>query len=148
MTEDRLRAVHVLEYPYTRTVGPVIGRFFTGLRERRIEGIRGSDGKVIVPPTEYDPYTSEELSEFVPVADTGEVVTWSWRTAPRAKQPLDRPGAWALIRLDGADTAMLHMVDTGGDMARMRTGLRVRARWVAEPQGDITDIECFEPEES
>ena len=32
---DTLTAHHVLEYPggYTRSVGPVVGRFLTGLRE-------------------------------------------------------------------------------------------------------------------
>ena len=47
--EQLLSASYALEYTYTRSVGPVIGRFLTGLRERRIEGIVGSDGKVIVP---------------------------------------------------------------------------------------------------
>ena len=48
---------HVLEYPggYTRSVGPVIGRFLTGLRDGRIEAVRLADGRVLVPPTEYDP---------------------------------------------------------------------------------------------
>ena len=33
---------HVLEYPggYTRSVGPVIGRFLTGLRDGRIEAVK------------------------------------------------------------------------------------------------------------
>lgn len=147
MDEEPLRATHTLEYPYTRTVGPVIGRFYTSLRERRIEGIRGSDGKIIVPPQEYDPYTSAELYEFVDVADCGEVIGWSWRTEPRRKQPVDdKPAAWALIRLDGADTSLLHMVDTGGDATKMSTGMRVKARWAKETTGDITDIVCFEPE--
>ena len=34
MTEERLRADLVLEYPFTRTTGPVIGAFLTGLREQ------------------------------------------------------------------------------------------------------------------
>jgi uncharacterized OB-fold protein len=59
-------------------------------------------------------------------------------------QPLDRPFAWALIRLDGADTGMLHAVD-GGSAGQMRTGMRVRPRWAAQTSGQITDIECFEP---
>ena len=29
---------HVLEYPYARSVGPVIGAFLTGLRDGRILG--------------------------------------------------------------------------------------------------------------
>ena len=51
----------------------------------------------------------------------GTVVSWSWMPEPLAGQPLAEPFAWALIRLDGADTAMLHAVDAGS-AAAMRTG--------------------------
>ena len=142
-----LTAPHVLEYPYRRSVGPVIGRFFTGLRERRIEGIRARDGRVLVPPQEYDPESGEPLDEFVPVADAGVVTTWTWVAKPRAgKHPLERPFAFALVQLDGADTPLLHAVDAGSP-ERMRTGMRVRARWRDETQGDIHDIACFEAED-
>ena len=57
---------------------------------------------------------------------------------------LQHPFAWALIRLDGADTALLHGVDAGRSDA-MITGMRVRARWAEERTGSITDIACFEP---
>jgi uncharacterized OB-fold protein len=143
MTEA-LTAPHVLEYPYTRSTGDVIGRFFAGLRERRILGIRARDGRVLVPPQEYDPETGEALDELVEVADVGVVTTWTWVSEPRAKHLLRRPFAFALVKLDGADTAMLHYVDAG-DPDAMRTGMRVRARWKDEPEGDITDIVCFEP---
>ena len=144
---EALFAPHVLEYPYKRSLGPVIGRFFTSLRERRIEGVRTAAGRVIVPPTEYDPETSEPLGEFVEVGQSGVVTTWAWVKAPRPNHPLQRPFAWALVRLDGADTALLHAVDAGSESV-MRTGMQVRVRWVAEPQGGIRDIECFEPEGS
>jgi uncharacterized OB-fold protein len=137
-----LTAPHVMEYTYTRSVGPVVGRFLDGLAERRFQGVRGSDGRVIVPPVEYDPVTADPLSEWVDVADTGEVTTWAWTNRPRPGQPLDKPFAWALIRLDGADTAMLHAVDA--DEAAMRTGMRVKARWRSECIGDLSDVECFE----
>jgi uncharacterized protein len=139
-----LTAPHVLEYPYKRSLGPVIGRFFTSLKEGRIEGIRTASGRIIVPPTEYDPETSEPLSEFIEVGTAGVVTSWAWVTEPRPNHPIQRPFAWALVRLDGADTAMLHAVDAGNESA-MATGMRVRVRWVAEPQGGIRDIECFEP---
>ena len=142
---DVLRAPHVMEYTYTRSVGPVIDRFFAGLGEHRIQGIKGSDGKVIVPPTEYDPYSGETLSEFVDVGDAGTVTTWAWVTDPRPGQPLQKPFAWALIKLDGADTAMLHAVDAG-DESKMSTGMRVRVRWAAEATADMAAIECFEAE--
>jgi uncharacterized OB-fold protein len=63
---------------------------------------------------------------------------------PLAGQPLTEPFAWALIRLDGADTTMLHAVDAGS-AAAMRTGLRVRPRWATRPAGGIREIACFEP---
>lgn len=143
---DVLRAPHVLEFPYTRSVGPVVGRFFAALRERRLEGIRTPAGRVLVPPVEYDPDTGASLGDdWVAVGDAGVVTTWTWIERPRPRAPLDRPFAWALIRLDGADTAMLHAVDAGAESA-MRTGMRVRVRWRAETTGNITDIECFVPE--
>ena len=142
--EQTLSAHHVLEYPYTRSVGPVIGRFLARLRERRIEGVRTKAGKVLVPPIEYDPATAEAVTEeFVEVGPTGVVTTWCWVAKPRSKQPLERPFAWALIRLDGADTAMLHAVDAGSPDA-IKTGARVRPRWREQRTGMITDIECFE----
>ncbi|NBM17453.1 OB-fold domain-containing protein, partial [Streptomyces sp. GC420] len=54
------------------------------------------------------------------------------------------PFAWVLVRLDGADTALLHALDAPGPEA-VRTGTRVRIRWAAERTGAITDIACFEP---
>ena len=140
----RLTAAHVLEYPYRRSVGPVLGAFFSGLTERRIVGVRARDGRVLVPPVEYDPESGEAIDEIVPVGPGGVVTTWAWVEKPRPKHPLDRPFAWALVKLDGADTPLLHALDCGS-ADRARAGARVRIRWVAEPEGHIKDIACFEP---
>ena len=141
---DLLTAPHILEYAYTRSTGPIIGAFLTGLRDGRVVGIRARDGRVIVPPQEYDPVTSEPLDELVDVASTGQVVTWSWNPQPRPGQPLDRPFAWALVLLDGADTPMLHALEAESP-SEVATGMRVRIRWAAERTGAIGDIACFEP---
>jgi uncharacterized OB-fold protein len=142
--EEALTAPHSLSYTYKRSLGPVLGAFFTALRDRKVLGVRRSDGSVMVPPKEYDPDTAAALSEMVEVADQGEVLSWAWVHQPRARQPLDHPFAYALIKLDGADTPLLHVVDTSSESA-MQTGMRVSARWVGEPQGAITDIEAFVP---
>ncbi len=146
MTQDVLTAPLVLEYPFTRTTGPVIGRFLTGLREGVILGIRRSNGTIMCPPLEYDPADASPLSEsdMVPVRDHGEVVSWTWNGDPRPLQPFEQPFAWALIRLDGADTPMLHAVFVNGADA-MATGMRVQVRWAAERSGHITDIAGFFP---
>ena len=135
-----LSAPLTLAFDYTRSVGPTLGAFFTALRSRRIVGVRGSDGRVHVPVAEYDPVTCQPLTEIVPVSSVGTVLSWTRQEHPLPGQPLDRPFSWALIKLDGADTALLHAVD-----GEVRTGDRVHAHWVAEPVGAITDIACFLP---
>jgi uncharacterized OB-fold protein len=145
--DEVLQAPHVLEYTYTRSVGPVIGAFLGGLRQGRILGATGSDGRVVVPPTEYDPLTGETTGDLVEVGPAGEVSTWAWTERPTPDQPLDRPFAWALVVLDGATTGMLHVVDAGSPEA-MASGMRVRARFLPEARrrGHLLDIECFVPE--
>lgn len=140
--EPPLSAPLKLSFDYTRSVGPLLSQFFTALRERRIVGVRGSDGRVHVPPAEFDPVTYERLTEIVPVAGVGTVDSWTWQPAPLEGQPLDRPFAWALIKLDGADTPLLHAVDAGSPES-ISTGARVHAHWVDEPVGAITDIAYF-----
>jgi uncharacterized protein len=145
VTDTQLHAPMEIAFDYTRSLGPVLGQFMTALRDRRILGARGADGRVHAPPFEYDPVTARPPQELVEVGPAGTVLSWSWQPKPLAGQPLDHPFGWALIRLDGADTAMLHAVDAPGSAASMRTGMRVRARWAAERVGSIRDIACFEP---
>jgi uncharacterized protein len=145
-TESRdgpLSAPLDITFDYTRSLGPVLSEFMSALADGRILGSRSADGRVHVPPAEYDPVTFSPPEELVEVGPVGTVLTWSWQPQPREGQPLDRPFAWALIRLDGADTGLLHAVDAGA-AEHMRTGMRVRPRWAAERSGHIRDIECFE----
>ncbi|HVV25162.1 MAG TPA: OB-fold domain-containing protein [Pseudonocardiaceae bacterium] len=146
-TSEPLAAPLTISFDYTRSLGPVLGRFASGLRDRRVLGVRGSDGRVYVPPVEYDPVTGQALGDFVPVSSAGTVTTWTWVREPVAGQPFDRPFGWAMIKLDGADTALLHAVDVPS-ADDMHTGMRVRVRWADERRGDIHDIACFEPGEA
>lgn len=148
MTDTKvLEAPHVMEFPYTRSTGPVIGAFLTGLRARQVLGARNSAGRVVVPPPEYDAATAAatDPAALVPVGPEGVVTSWSWNPVPRAGQPFGRPFAWALVRFDGADTSMLHALDAPRDA--VRTGLRVRVRWADRTSGSVQDIACFEPVE-
>jgi len=140
---DVLHQAFELGFTYTRSTGPVVGRFLTELRNRNIVGIRATDGRVIVPPMEYDPDTAEELSEFVDVGQEGEVVSFAWVKEPREAHPMDKPFAWAMIKLDGADIPMIHCVAADAE-SDVSTGARVKAVWADETKGFITDIRCFE----
>ncbi|MEU8250828.1 OB-fold domain-containing protein [Nonomuraea sp. NPDC048916] len=145
---EGLVARHVLEFPggYTRTTGPVIGRFLTELRGGRIVGVRTAEGKVLVPPLEYDPATGDAVTrEYVEVGPAGTVTACAWVHEPRGDHPLDRPFAWATIKLDGADTSLVHAVDSGNPKA-LRPGARVWPVWRQDREGQITDISHFAPE--
>jgi uncharacterized OB-fold protein len=144
-TIEVLSAPHSMEFPYTRSTGPMVGAFLTGLRDRRVLGVRDSAGGVVVPPPEYDAVTAAVLpvDQLVPVASEGVVTSWSWNPKPRLGQPFEQPFAWALVQLDGADTALLHALDAPREA--IRTGMRVRIRWADETVGFINDIACFEP---
>ncbi len=139
-----LSAPLVIEYPFSRTTGPVIGAFLTGLRERVLVGIRGSDGRVLVPPTEYDPLTGEDLTEMVEVGPAGR--------SPRG------PGC----RTD-AEAPARQALRLGADPARRRRHRRCCTRstpaprppwppayesvpqWADEREGAITDLACWVP---
>ncbi|ROO89923.1 hypothetical protein EDD29_7633 [Actinocorallia herbida] len=148
---------HALEFPggYTRSVGPVIGRFLSELRDGKLVGVRAESGRVVFPPLEYDPANGHSVTdEFVEVGPGGVVESFAWVAEPLASHPLDRPFAWALIRPDGADTAILHALDVG-ELARgaeapkrLRIGMRVRPDFLpaTERIGDIADIRAFRPD--
>jgi uncharacterized OB-fold protein len=139
-----LSAPVTVAFDYTRSTGPVIGRFFTALREGHVVGARTSDGRVVVPPPEFDPVTHGPVTEFVDVADHGTVTSWTWVPEPVKHQPFDRPFAFALVTLEGADTPLLHALDVASP-DEVSTGMPVRIRWAEERVGAITDIVCFEP---
>jgi uncharacterized OB-fold protein len=139
-----LSAPVTVAFDYTRSTGPVLGRFFTGLRDGQVVGARTSDGTVVVPPPEFDPVTHEATTDFVEVSQTGTVTSWSWVAEPVKGQPLDRPFAFVLVTLDGADTPLLHALDVSAP-ADVSTGMRVQVRWADERVGAITDIRSFVP---
>ena len=141
-----LSAPVTVAFDYTRSTGPVLGRFLTGLRDGVVVAGRTSDGQVVVPPPEYDPVTHAALEDFVEVSSEGTVTSWTWVPEPVKHQPFDRPFAFALVTLDGATRPFLHALDVSSP-EEVSTGMRVRIRWRAERKGDITDIECFEPAE-
>ena len=143
LSGDSFVAPLEVAYPYKRTVGTTLSRFFNSMIEGRLEGTRGSDGKVYCPPAEFDPITGAPLTEWVSVAETGTVSAWAWQATPQPDQPLAHPFAWALVLLDGTDVPMLHAVDAGS-IERIRTGARVKVRWAEQRSGGITDIACFD----
>ena len=141
-SKDLLRAPFELAYNYKRSSGPVMSKFFEALGKQKILGTKSSAGKVFSPAAEFDPETNEPLKEMIEVGPGGVVESFSWIEDPKHHHLIKEPFAFALIKLDGADTSMLHMV-TQCNEADLRIGSRVQANWSEIQEQRITDIKFF-----
>ena len=141
-SKDLLRAPFELAYNYKRSSGPVMSEFFEALGQQKILGTKSSAGKVFSPAAEFDPETNEPLKEMIEVGPGGVVESFSWIEDPKHHHLIKEPFAFALIKLDGADTSMLHMV-TQCNEADLRIGSRVKANWSEIQEQRITDIKFF-----
>ena len=128
--------------PYKWTTGATVGHFLAELKANaRLVGARcGACGKVYVPPPDVCGECYKPLEDWVPLTGEGTVVaiTTVERTMPFS--PIAAPYTLALVRLDGADTNMLHLAAPG-----LKAGDRVAALFKAERAGTLLDIECFAP---
>ena len=114
----------------------------------------GRSKQVVVEVKKRRTTGAEAKTEVAPSVETKKP------TAPRAKtgtvtaaavvhQPIERlhpfsePFAFVLVKLDGADTSLAHIVVDGFD--RVRVGSRVTAVWRADDDrvGSMRDIERF-----
>jgi hypothetical protein len=138
-----LRLDVVSEFPYKHSTGETIGRFLAGLKEqKRIWGQRVAGLGVVVPPLGYSEADGSAGGEWVEVAPTGVVTAVAVvHDGVEGLHPFPVPFAFVLVRLDGADTAMPHVVKDGVD--RVRVGTRVEAVWAEERVGSIRDIARF-----
>lgn len=127
-----------IELPYTLTTGKAAATFLAELANKQLVGSRcATCREVAVPSNDFCAACGESLSELVVVAPTGEVTGFTETPA----------GLLGTIRLDGADTDFVHkLLDVGLDA--LAIGDRVEARWAAEPQGNVMDIEGFAPSDS
>jgi uncharacterized OB-fold protein len=133
------------EFPYKHSAGETVGRFLAGLKEQKtIWGQRVPGQGVVVPPLGYSELDASAGGEWVAVKDTGAVTAVAVVHRPLERlHPFTHPFAYVLVKLDGADTALAHMVRD--DLARLKVGSRVQAVWAAdgERKGHVRDIVCF-----
>lgn len=128
-------------------VGPTNGRFFAALRdEGRILATRcAACARVYVPPRINCHDCFAEMRDWIEVGPGGVLESFTVVRQPGMLQPAAPPYLLGLVRLDGADTALVHRLG-GIEPAAARIGMRVRAMLAGQRQGNIHDIRCFEPE--
>ena len=132
-----------VSFRYTPGVGNTA--FFEALRDRGVFlGSRCGDCEVTYLPARI--FCERCLAELEPVSECGpggELTSWTVARVDVDDHPLDEPVTYGSVRLDGADTVVLHrLIDLEGEP---EIGMRVRAVLAKERIGSIFDVEGFAP---
>ena len=145
--EDAFVVDGKLALPYQYFAGRTGSRFLVALgKENKILGIK-CRSKVFVPPRSADEHDiGEKCSEWVELPGTGTVTGFTVVRYEEPYQPLKPPYIIALIRLDGTDNCLTHIVK-GISPDEMSVGLRVRPVFAKETTSTIMDIDHFAPDE-
>jgi len=142
--EEQLAAVSGSDIAYE--VGHIGTKFCAELRDnKKIFGIRCPVCDLVyVPPRLSCKNCFTELKEWVEVSDIGTLLTYTVVYVPGENQPFEPPYAIGLIQLDGADTALMHVIGET-DLEKLSIGMRLQAVFNQERDGSIRDIKYFKP---
>ena len=136
-----------LALPYQYFAGRTGSRFLIGLRDdKKIRGLKCDKcNKVFVPPRQTCERCFSDISDnWVEVSGTGTVTGFTIIRYEEPHQPVKPPYILALIKLDGADTPIPHIVK-GMALSKMKTGIKVKAVFAKKTTATIMDIDHFRP---
>ncbi len=135
-----------LEIPFRYFAGRFNSKFLTTLRdEKKIMACRcPTCGKVFMPPRSSCEVCFTKIEDWIQVGPAGEVTSWTVVRYSEPHLPVKPPYILALIKLDGADTALAHII-MGIKPEDMKTGIRVSAVFAKERKASITAIAYFKP---
>ena len=136
-----------LALPYTYFAGRVGSTFITTIRDKhKIMGVKCSTcNKIFVPPRQTCERCMEDIRDnWVELSDTGEVVNFTVVRYNDKHLPRKAPFVLAMIKLEGADTPMAHILE-GIDPEKVTEGLKVKAVFAKQTTNTILDIDHFEP---
>jgi uncharacterized OB-fold protein len=135
-----------IKVPYLWWVGETGTDFLNAIKdEKKIMGRYCPQcDMTFIPPRKVCGRCFSEDMTWKELSSQGTLVTY---TVPNYKEdihPLPAPFAFAIVKLDGADTGLAHLVADfkEGDL---KTGMRVEAVFADERQGSIMDIRYFRP---
>jgi uncharacterized protein len=115
-----------------------------GMKEKKIRGIKCPQCETVyVPGPTFCRKCYIDIDDVVEVAETGVVMSYSVEMADVRGNALDEFRTTAMIKLDGADTWIIGTI-SGIDWKDAKVGMRVKAFWVDNPVGALTDIDRFE----
>lgn len=135
-----------IKVPYTWWVGETGSTFFISLRdEKKILGTRCPKcEKVFVPPRKACGQCFCTDMQWKEVGPAGELVSYTILRYEETIHPIEPPFGHAIIKLDGADTGLAHLI-ADFEPQQLKCGMRVEAVFREERQGNILDIHHFKP---
>jgi len=144
--EETLIGEREFDSIFSYDAGVVRSKFLTEIRDNeRIVGIRCPNcNRVYVPPRSTCVKCFTSLSDFVEVAKTGTLTTYSIVNSSQSYYPSEPPFIYGVVQLDGADTGLVHLIGEV-DPQKVRIGMRIRAVFKKERIGSILDIKYFKP---
>ena len=133
-----------LALPYQYFAGRTGSKFLIALRDKKILGTRCEKcNKVYVPPRSVcEKHIQHKLTEWVELKPAGEVTNFTVVRYTEPHHPVKPPYILALIKLDGADCSLTHIV-RGVSPSDMRVGMKVEAVFAKETTNTIRDIDHF-----
>jgi uncharacterized OB-fold protein len=135
-----------IKVPYKWDVGEIGSYFLVKLRDHKeLWGRRCPEcKKVYVPPVKNCGECFALTDEWVRVKDKGILESFTVVHYAHGMQPSKPPLIYGLVRLEGADGAILHLL---GDVnpEELKTGMSLKARFADERKGSIHDIRFFAP---
>jgi uncharacterized OB-fold protein len=135
-----------ISIPFSYASGQTASRFLIELRDnRRIFGARCPEcGRVLVPPPKTCPACFVDTDQWVEVGPRGRLQAHTRVREPGAHQPDIDPLIYALIRLDGADNNLVHLIRAERP-EELKAGIEVEAVFAEDRKGHILDISHFRP---
>lgn len=138
---ELLKAPLVVEFPFTRSLGPVQSAFLTGLRERVVLGVRTADDRVLVPPRRVRP--CHRRGDPRPRRGRPHRHRRTDR-AGAARSP--RPPAWMLGGAMRSEPTLFAGKDFVSPQAGRDCAADVyRQAGIADPRRDIDAVEMYVP---
>ena len=138
-----------LDIPYNYYTGKFVGRFYDEIEENnKIVGIKCPKcNTVYMPPRQTCGPCFHDMNDddFVTLEDEGIVTNYTIvHYEEPALQPMKPPFAYALIKLGGANTPFMHVLGEV-EMDKVSIGMKVKAVFNDQKNGNIMDIKYFKP---
>ena len=157
MSEQSINKEWSFDFDFSMNLGAAYTKFMEGLTDKKFLGTKVGD-RTYCPAKDFCYKTLKKPDEWIEMDGTGTVEAFTvvhtkdnhviYKESDRMPEP---PYVLASIRIDQSDYCMFHFLggvdyqDPGALIEKVRIGLKVRPVWAENREGNILDIQYFEP---